>query len=74
MDKELARRYVERWKAVREIEIAEKRQLPVEQRLRQFFRLCDATRHFPEHPAVRAIREREIEEVRARWTKLKEGY
>ena len=74
MDKELARRYVERWKAVREIEIAERRKLTVEERLRRFFQLCDAARHFPEHPAVRARREHEIEEVRARWCKLKGGY
>jgi hypothetical protein len=74
MDKELARQYVDRWKAVREVEIAELRALSVEQRLRHFFQLCDAARVFPEHPAVRARREQEIEEVRARWCKLKEGY
>jgi len=72
MDKELARQYVDRWKAVEEIEIAEKRKLTIAERLRHFFQLCDAARHFPEHPALRALREREIEEVRARWTRLKD--
>ena len=74
MDKELARQYVDRWKAVEEIEIAELRALTPAQRYRHLVELFELARHLPEHPAVRALREREIEEVRARWTKLKEGY
>lgn len=73
MDKELARQYLERWKAVRKIEIAELRALTPAQRYRHLVELFGLAHQLPEHPAIRAVRQREIEEVRARWTKLKGG-
>jgi hypothetical protein len=73
MDKDQARRFVDRWKAVREIEIGELRRLTDAERYRHLVDLFEAARRFPEHPAVRARREKEIEEVRARWNRLKRG-
>ena len=71
MDKELARRYVDRWKAVREIEDRELRALTSAERYGHLVELFELARHLPEHPAVRARREQQIEEVRARWNTLK---
>ncbi len=73
MDKKQARLYVDRWKAVEEIEIRELRKLTDAERYRQLVELFEAARRFPEHPAVRARREKQIEEVRARWNRLKKG-
>ncbi len=73
MDKKQVRLYVDRWKAVEEIEIRELRKLTDAERYRQLVELFEAARHFPEHPAVRARREKQIEEVRARWNRLKKG-
>lgn len=73
MDKKQARQFVDRWRAVREIEIRELRALTDEQRYRHLVELFEAARRFPEHPAVRARREKQIEEVRARWSRLKGG-
>jgi hypothetical protein len=73
MDKQQARLYVDRWKVVREIEDAELRRLTDAERYRMLVDLFEAARRFPEHPAVRARREKQIEEVRARWTRLKGG-
>ena len=73
MDKKQARLYVDRWKAVEEIEIRELRKLTDAERYRQLVELFEAARRFPEHPAVRAQREKQIEEVRARWNRLKKG-
>jgi len=73
MDRDQARRFVDRWKAVREIETRELRQLTDAERYRHLVDLFEAARRFPEHPAVRARREKEIEEVRARWNHLKRG-
>jgi hypothetical protein len=72
ISREQARAYVERWKAVRDIEIAELRALTTAQRYRHLVQLFELARHLPEHPAICARREREIREVRARWAKLKE--
>lgn len=71
MNKKQAHSFVDRWKAVREIEVRELRALTVSQRYQQLVELFEAARRFPEHPAVRARREKAIEEVRARWNKLK---
>jgi hypothetical protein len=73
MDREQARLYVNRWKAVREVENAELRRMTDAEHYRALVDLFEAARRFPEHPAVRARREKQIEEVRARWTRLKEG-
>lgn len=73
MDKKQARLYVDRWKAVEEIEIRELRKLTDAERYHQLVELFEAARCFPEHPAVRARREKQIEEVRARWNRLKKG-
>ena len=71
MDKKQARSFVDRWKAVREIEMRELRRLTGTERYRQLADLFEAARRFPEHEAVRKKREKAIEEVRARWNKLK---
>ena len=69
-----AREYVSRWEAVRQIEARELRALTPAERHRHLVDLFTAARRFPEHPAVRATREREIEQVRARWNKIKGGF
>jgi len=71
MDKREARSFIERWQAVREIELLEMRRLTHAERYRQLADLFEAARRFPEHEAIRERREKAIEEVRARWNKLK---
>ena len=73
MDKKQARQFVDRWKAVREIEVRELRALTDEQRYRHLVELFEVARRLPQHPAVRARREKQVAEVRERWSRLKGG-
>lgn len=63
------RRYVERWKAFSEYEIAELRRTSADVKLRQL----DSLRVLLESPDRRSMLEQEDEAARGRWVRLREA-
>ena len=68
--KEEYRRYRERWKRINAFELEELRATSPETRLRQFFSLLEIARSMNWTTSSVA----EIEEVRARWNRLRKAY
>jgi hypothetical protein len=64
------RLWAERWKRVNAIEIEELRRTPPDVCLRQFFSLLNMARAMNWHTST----PREIDDVRARWNKLRKAY
>jgi hypothetical protein len=69
LDPEAVRRYLERWKAVNELEIAELRATPADVKLRQL----DALRGLLEHSDRGSELQREDEAARGRWAQLRKA-
>jgi len=69
MTPEQARAYCQRWKLVREVEIATLRSTTMETKLRQLAALMASKHLFRADP----VRDQEVSEVRDRWARLRQG-
>jgi hypothetical protein len=64
-----ARAYLDRWAAVEEFEIAERRRTPMAKKARQLSALMASRHLFPPDPD----REKEVEQVRRHWALLRKA-
>lgn len=64
-----ARAYLERWKLLREIEVAALRSTSMDTKLRQLTALMQARDAFPADPR----RQDEVRSVRERWARIKQA-
>lgn len=69
MTPEQARAYYQRWKLVREVEVATLRRTSMETKLQQLAALMASRHLFRADP----VREQEVSEVRDRWARLRQA-
>lgn len=74
MTKQQAQDFVTRWAAVRQVEIEELRATPMDEKVRQLNDLMLCARDWPWTPEHLAAESAEVEEVRARWVRLRKAY
>ncbi len=73
MTKAEGRAYKRRWEAVNRFQIEELRATPVEEKFRQLALLMRVARAWPWTPKQLALEAAEVEQVRARWARLREA-
>lgn len=73
MDKELVRYYIDRWEAVRAVELRELQEMTVEERFQQTAAMFAGGISFPHDDVLERQRVEEVERVRRTWAKLKRG-